>query len=140
MGKGRASTAGRNGAARSGGGATGTIKLENGVELRQPLYSDGAGEFQSFTILKDGENAGKINFGVVGKTGQIQDVELGSASRGQGLMKTVYPRIESLMKKQGATRVTLTTVDDAVGTKVWQPLGFKQVGGAGDSKKWEKTL
>jgi hypothetical protein len=136
---------GGRGGNRGGGGGGGaespqTIVLENGVELRRPSFSDGSGEFQAYGIWKDGSYAGKINFGVIGQTGQIQDVELGAAARGQNMMKTVYPRIESIMKKQGATRVVLTTVTDAVAAKVWQPLGFTRAGGTDAAKKWEKKL
>ena len=137
---GRGGRGGGRGGSSAGVASSNNIALANGVELRRPSWADSSGEFQAYSIWKDGEYAGKINYGVVGKTGQIQDVELNASARGQGLMRTVYPQIESIMRRQGASRVILTTVTDAVASKVWQPLGFQRAGGTDAAKKWEKFL
>lgn len=118
------------------------IKLARGIELRRPDWSDKTGEFQRFDFYKDGQLIGNMNFGMINKTtAEISDVSFSAAARGQRLMSTAFPAIQKELKKQGATNIRLTTVTDAVGTKVWQPLGFKlEHAGDNNVKYWRKTL
>lgn len=134
---------GGRGGSRGGGGGGAlaeTISLPDGVELRMPPFADKTGEFQNFRIWKDGNYAGSANFGVIGTTGVIQDVSLETSARGQGLMKSVYPAIEDRMRAQGVRQVKLQTVSDAVGEKVWRPLGFRVSSESPGVKNWVKDL
>ncbi len=103
----------------------------------------GKGEFQHGRLLLDGKDVGRINFGIVDhggkKIGRIDDVAIDNPARGNRMMSTIYPQVEKILKDQGATEIQLNTTEDAVGDKVWKPLGFSHAGGKA-TKTWTKPL
>lgn len=104
---------------------------------------EGTGSVKNAQIYKDGVIIGRVNYGMSerdGKpVGEIFDVVLNDHARGNKVMPELYPQIEEELAKLGASEVVLNTVDDAVGTKVWEPLGFKHT--SGDKvKSWQKDI
>lgn len=116
------------------------IDLGGGFGLFRHGLSDKTGEFQNFRILQNDQIIGSINFGVVGDVGEIGDVYLNDEAKGQGLMRLVFPVLRNVMRRQGAVRIKLITVDDLVGRKVWGPLGFVYVSNIGPNKVWSVDI
>ncbi len=108
-----------------------TADLGDGFSIASPW----AGRLN---ILRGQDQVGHVNFNLDGKRAQIDDATLDKAARGNGLMKKIYPLLVDHFRSRGVTHVVANTVDDAVGEKVWRPLGFQLVGqhGSVGAKIW----
>jgi len=91
-------------------------------------------------LTQDGREIGYMNLRVMGDRGYIDDTSIHAASRGQGVMRQLWPQIEQHFRDQGATSIRADVVDPAVGEKVWGPLGFQKEGMSGPVEVYRKHL
>ena len=128
--------------AARGGGSVFRTPVGGGVEVGRHALTNKSGDFQTRMIIVDGEPVGKVIFGVKNGVGRIDDAIIEETGfRGRGIMPRVFPQIEKTMKTQGAKKIRLQAVNQAVGEKVWRPLGFKPLGDPSERMQvWEKDI
>lgn len=125
------------------------LLLQNGLPRHSAYLVPSPDAPGMLRIFEGGKPVGRIDVTVGNRGGKqaafVDNAFIDPASRGRGLMDTLYPQLQRYLQSQGVERIELVT-PPVVGDKVWSKFGFSPDGirataGATDAAElWTKDI